>query len=1145
MSVNETDLNKYQKKTDKQHILDNPDTYIGSVELIESNEFVHYKETERIKKTNIEYNPGLYKLFDEGIVNCRDHVVRMQQLVDSGSDNSIPVTYIDIGISDDGIITMINDGNGIDVAEHPEYKVWIPELIFGHLRTSTNYDKTQKKIVGGKNGFGFKLVLIWSTWGSIETIDHVRCLKYKQEFHNNLDIIDKPTISKSGKTKPYTKIQFKPDYKRLGLENGLTPDMINLFRRRIYDIAAVTNKSVKVKFNSLIIPVKNFQHYVKQIVGDEDVKFEEANERWEYAVSLSNDGEFDQVSFVNGIYTSKGGKHVEYILNQIIRKLVAYIKLKKKVDVKSTAIKEQLCLFIRSDIENPAFDSQTKDYMNTPITKFGSTCTVSDKFIEKIAKMGVMNAACAITEIKETKTLKKHDGSKNKNIRGIPKLIDANFAGTAKSSECSLILCEGDSAKAGIVSGLSKDDRNNIGIYPMKGKMFNVRGETINKIGDNKEINEIKQILGLEHGKVYTETDVKTKLRYGKILFMTDQDLDGSHIKGLGINLFDSGWQSLIQIPEFIGYMNTPILKAEKGNQNKEFYNEGEFELWKKDNDLKGWKIKYYKGLGTSTSKEFKEYFAKKKIVAFQSTGDTSKQMIDMVFNKKRSDDRKDWLANYNRELYLDTSKSTVTYEEFINNDLIHFSKYDNDRSIPNLVDGQKISLRKILFSAFKKRLYNEIKVAQFSGYVSEHSGYHHGEASLNGAIIGLAQNFVGSNNINLLEPKGQFGTRLEGGKDAASERYIFTHLTKLARLIFRPADDNILDYLNDDGTSVEPIYYVPIIPMVLVNGSKGIGTGFSTDIMCYNPDQIINKLELMLKKQDHNIDILPYYQGFKGTIEFLASEKKYLIKGLYEKIGENKIKITELPIGQWTTDYKVFLENLMDNKKKDKTYIRDFTDLSTDISVDFTVEFYPGTLTELMNKSTDISGNTATISGLEKLLKLYTTHATSNMHLFDAKERLRKFDTPSEIIEEYYNVRLAFYEKRKKFQIDTIEKTLLHLSNKARFINENLAGTIDLRRKKKDEINKILIEKKYNSISDDNDINFNYLTKMPMDSVSEEAVDKLMKEKEEQEKELLTLNKTTIEEIWLTELAELKIAYKEFCNITTGKKTIIIKKKK
>ena len=1163
MPSKDNDLNKYQKKSDREHILDNPDTYIGSVELIDSNEFILSEDKNSIIKKTIQINPGLYKLFDEGIVNCRDHVIRMQQQIKEGKENIQSVSYIDVGISDDGTITMINDGNGIDVAEHPEYKIWIPEMIFGHLRTSTNYNKEEKKIIGGKNGFGFKLVLIWSTWGRIETVDHTRGLKYVQEFKDNLLTIEKPTITKC-KNKPYTKIEFKPDYKRLQLKEGITPDIYNLLMRRIYDIGAVTDQSVKVKLNSNQIPIKNFQQYVKKIVGSNDLKYECSNDRWEYAIALAPDGEFTQISFCNGIYTSKGGKHVEYIMNQIVKKLTQYIKEKKKVDVKPSAIKEQLFLFLRCDIENPNYDSQSKEFLNTPSSKFGSNCNISDKFIEGIAKMGVMSAACQITEIKENKSQKKTDGTKSRSIRGIPKLIDANFAGTTKSGECSLILCEGDSAKAGIVSGLSKDDRNTIGIYPMKGKMFNVRGESVTKIGDNKEICEIKQILGLEYGKNYTANDVKNKLRYGKILFMTDQDLDGSHIKGLGLNLFEAEWRSLIEIPEFIGYMNTPILKAEKAGLHKEFYNEGEFELWKNDigDGLKSWKIKYYKGLGTSTSKEFKEYFAQKKIVFFESTGDKSIQTIDMVFNKKRSDDRKDWLATYNRELYLDTSKSKVTYEEFIHNDLIHFSKYDNDRSIPNLIDGLKISLRKILFAAFKKKLNSEIKVAQFSGYVSEHSGYHHGEASLNGAIIGLAQNYVGSNNINIFEPLGQFGTRLTGGKDAASERYIFTKLNKLTRIIFPVADDDILQYLDDDGTSVEPIYYVPIIPMVLVNGAKGIGTGFSTDIMCYNPLQIINKLILMLKGEAHNVDIDPYYKGFKGTIESIEDKqnkrnKKYLIRGVFEKIKENKIRITELPIGTWTQDYKEFIESLIDHKKKDsKPLVKDYVDMSTDANVDFTIEFHSGCLGELLTNLMDISGGkldspSDKVTGVEKLLKLYTTHTTTNMHLFDANEHLRKFDTASEIIEEYYQTRLTFYEKRKKYQIDKIEKELIILSNKARFINDNLSGKIDLRRKKKDEIVVILTNLNYTPLCDEGLLSspqFNYLTKMPMDSVTEEAVEKLMKEKQEKDTELNVLKSMKIEKIWLNELEELKKEYIKFMDLTNNKpsdKSIMIRKKK
>jgi len=478
-----------QQKTDKQHILDNPDTYIGSVETVDSNVWIMNETNDKIIEKNINYVPGLFKLFDEGIVNCRDHVVRMQSKIEQGVDNSLPVTYIDIAIQDDGTIIMINDGNGIDVVQHPEYKTWVPELIFGHLRTSTNYNKEEKKIVGGKNGFGFKLVLIWSTYGSIETVDHIRGLKYTQEFKDNLDTICSPKITKASKAKPYTKIIFKPDYQRLGL-NGLTPDLIALLKKRVYDISAVTDKTIKVKYNSSIIPTKNFEQYINLYIGEKAVSprvYEEANPRWEYAVALTPTNEFIQVSFVNGIYTSKGGKHVEYILNQITRKLAEYIEKKKKVKVNPNSIKEQLILFLRCDIENPAFDSQTKDFMNTPMAKFGSKCEVSDKFIEKVAKMGVMDAACAITEVKDNKAVKKTDGTKSKSIKGIPKLDDANWAGTEKSKECMIIFCEGDSAKTGVISGLSSVDRNTIGVYPLKGKVMNVRGETTKKVAENNE----------------------------------------------------------------------------------------------------------------------------------------------------------------------------------------------------------------------------------------------------------------------------------------------------------------------------------------------------------------------------------------------------------------------------------------------------------------------------------------------------------------------------------------------------------------------------------------------------------------------------------------------------------------------------------
>ena len=344
--VNETQSSilaqKYQKKTDKEHVLDTPDTYTGSMTVTDYDTFVFVDNADKSNgndkdgETNDKLNmsndkivekqvsivPGLYKIFDEAVVNTRDQTVRMRNLIDKGNTDAIPVTEIDISFDkQEGTITLSNNGNGIDIAKHPAENIWIPELIFAHLRTSTNYDKTEKKTTGGKNGFGIKLAFIWSTWARIETVDHIRKLKYTQEFENNLNIIKEPSITKYTK-KPYTKVSFKPDYKRMGL-SGLTDDLLALFKRRVFDLAAVTDKSVKVKYNNELVPIKSFLQYVDYYVGDKTTTariHEEANERWEYVVCMAPKEEFTQVSFVNGIFTSKGGKHVEYVLTSLCEK---------------------------------------------------------------------------------------------------------------------------------------------------------------------------------------------------------------------------------------------------------------------------------------------------------------------------------------------------------------------------------------------------------------------------------------------------------------------------------------------------------------------------------------------------------------------------------------------------------------------------------------------------------------------------------------------------------------------------------------------------------------------------------------------------------------------------------------------------------
>ena len=243
--------------------------------------------------------------------------------------------------------------------------------------------------------------------------------------------------------------------------------------------------------------------------------------------------------------------------------------------------------------------------------------------------------------------------------------------------------------------------------------------------------------------------------------------------------------------------------------------------------------------------------------------------LIDMAFSKSKVEARKKWLNSVEKNTFLNYSnaqRNGIKYSEFINRELILFSIADNARSIPHIMDGFKPSQRKVLFACFKKKLKTEIKVAQLAGYIGEHSAYHHGDMSLNGTIIGMAQSYVGSNNVNLLYPSGQFGTRRMGGKDHASARYIFTRLEKIARAIFHPDDDALLNYLNDDGLSVEPEFYMPVIPMVLVNGSDGIGTGYSTTIQNHDPREIIENIRKMINGEEPE-NMHPKFAGFTGEV--------------------------------------------------------------------------------------------------------------------------------------------------------------------------------------------------------------------------------------------------------------------------------------
>lgn len=1130
-------VDDFKKLSPREHILKLPDTYIGSTDITHGGRWVFNAEVGHMEYRTVAMNPGLYKTFDEIIVNARDAYVR------SSEEGRTPVKNISVTVErrsqDDVTLRVTNDGDGIIVQIHPEEKVYIPEMIFGHLLTSTNYkDEGDMKemITGGKNGYGAKLTNIYSRQFTVITNDTASGKKYTQTWTNNMSKTGKPTITKGG-AKGEVTIEWIPDMSRF--PGGLSDDMFAILHTRVIELAAVIG--AKVTFNGSPVTGNTFEKFMKLFLreGMAGHVYERAGERWEIGAVLASQlyqGDSSEtleerhISFVNGINTRKGGKHVDLVVRDVLTDFCEVAK-KKRLDLKPGQIRDSVVFFVNATIVNPSFDSQTKENLTTPVTKFGSKPTISAKFVENLGKLGLFDEAQGILDAKAVKDAKKTDGKKRTTLHGLPKLTDATFAGSAKSPECTLILTEGDSASSSAIAGLTVVGRERYGVFPLKGKPLNVKDISVKKFNDNEELTAIKRILGLEHGKVYT--DLKS-LRYGRILIMTDQDHDGSHIKGLLMNLFDTEWPSLLKIG-FVCTLLTPILKAFKGHRTESFYSQAAYEAWRPTAGP-GWHIKYYKGLGTSTAKEAKEWFEQMNDAQYTWT-DHSHEAIDLAFNKKRPDDRKAWLQEYDSTKQVDYTCKKVPIERFIHNELIHFSNADNIRSLPSVMDGLKPSQRKVLFGCLKRNLRQEVKVAQLAGYVSEHAAYHHGEASLNGTIIGMAQNFVGANNINLLRPNGQFGSRLQGGKDAASPRYIFTCLEPIVETIFRKDDAAILNYLEDDGQSIEPDYYLPVVPLIAINGCVGIGTGFSTNIPSYDPRQIVALLRQRLQGSietlaGRNLD--PYFHGFTGRIT-RPNDVTWRTHGSYEVDDDrNVITITELPIGTWSQDYKEMLEKMftasapaggvgastsqtcMADAIGLRHYVEENTDRQVRIELHFTVDGF------IETKSSP--------EDFEKTFKLTEDHRITNMCGFDPEGKIIKYDSIGDILEAYFERRYEGYVARKAALMEQLEADLVQLTAKARFIQAYLDKTLKIERCSDDEIIAGLkahdLPPLDNLEAPDHIKSYEYLMSMRLDRLKASKVEELLREVELARKRLDELRGTHESMLWIRDLDEFEVEY-------------------
>ncbi|CAK7565748.1 MAG: DNA topoisomerase 2 [Sporothrix epigloea] len=1149
----------YQKLTQLEHIIKRPDTYIGSVEHQEQAMWVYNKTTNQMEKRSVSFVPGLYKIFDEILVNAADNKQR---------DASMTTLKVTVN-RESGQISVENNGKGIAVEMHQKEKVYIPELLFGHLLTGSNYDDNEKKTVGGRNGYGAKLCNVFSTEFSIECQDSANGKRYQQSWHKNMSIMDKAKVT-ANKAADFVRVTFTPDYKRFNMPNGIDDDLEALIYRRVYDMAGVVD-GVKIYLNGEHLKVgfkKYCDLYAKAIAKERDeevtseelpvaatVQFEDTklHRRWQVGFTVS-DGSFQQVSFVNSIATTSGGTHVNYIADQICNALLTDLnKRKKGHSLKLNHIRNHIFIFVNCFIDNPAFSSQTKEQMTTKVSAFGSKCVLSDAFIKKIKSTDAINNIIHFAEKKADKMMSKSDGNKRSRISN-DKLVDANLAGTRHGHECTLILTEGDSARGLAVAGRAVLDPDRIGVFPLRGKLLNVRDASIDQITKNKEIQNIKQFLGLKHKQVYTDTK---GLRYGHLMIMADQDHDGSHIKGLLINFLQVQFPSLLQIPEFFQEFITPVVKIWQGPNPKKptklkaFYTIPEYDEWKETHhsEVKRWEHKYLKGLGSSSNEDAQVYFTNldAHLKDFKIMQNEEAQLFDLAFSKKRADARKEWLGNFVPGTFLDQSAKSITYSDFVNKELILFSMADNMRSIPSVLDGFKPGQRKVIYTCFKKNYVKDQKVFELAGTVSKLASYHHGDQSLHQTIVGLAQTFVGSNNVNCLEPSGNFGTRLSGGQDAASARYIFTRLSPFARRVFNAMDEPVLEHNVDEGRVIEPKNYAPVIPMVLVNGADGIGTGWSTQIPNYNPVDIVNNLRRRMGRLD-NVPgeempfepMTPWFRGWKGTPEPEANQPgKFRFNGIVFQDDKHpsEVVVTELPVRLWTDDFKSRLEEII-RAEKSPSWIKDYKEFNDHNTVHFVIQ-----MDEKHMKS-------ALDDGLIERFKLSKTIGTTNLVAFGTNGQIRRYEKVEDIMEEFYRYRFGVYTQRKAHWLGEYHTEFRKLSNQYRFIQEIMDGKLVVSKKKKAVVVQELRDRKYEpfdkedkkgakSKDDDDNIDeddeddvagtgrdFDYLLSMSISSFTQERLDRLKKQIAAKKEQYDELDAKSEKDLWCADLDAFSVEW-------------------
>ena len=791
-------------KDQRDHIFQVPQMYLGgSIKKMERTERVLNLETLLFEEKVISISDGLERIFVEISSNAGDNAARSKRNgVDPGE---VTVTMTETTIK------VRNGGIPIPVEIKKEEKVYVPEMIFGMLMSSSNYDEDKARTEAGVNGFGAKLTNIFSKYFKVTIGDPHNEALYTQIWRENMKIKEEPKIVHYGKNeKAFVEIEYIIDFKKFGYDDMKFPkEAFEFFSRHVVDMAFTLK--IPVSFNGKKFNIKNAKEYAKLYLGKEKVKNSILYCSWPKGTetyiknnvehskdknvlptmeicAIDTPDEAFKISFLNAMWTRNNGVHFEAAFKAIATSVLNTIndtkkgkkKKKEEKNLKLTLsdVKKHVTIIVSCWVEDPEFSGQGKSELKSPTPKV----SIDEKVLKPILNWELVSRLYAELDAKQFRISMKTDGKKTKNLSGMDKLKDANKAGTSESTNCTLYITEGDSALTfakhlrSFIPGEKGNDY--IGCYPLKGKPINIMNASAIKVDGNKEINELKQIIGLKSGVDYSIEENYETLRYGHLMVLADADTDGKHILGLVMNIFHCKFPTLIA-RGFITYLRTKILEVKKGSKKLKFYSQHEYNLWKEQNkDFKTWEHFYFKGLGTSEDVDVEDESKDPKIV--QAVYDEiAPYSMRLAFDKRLTNNRKDWIAQWEPNYEVE-QMMIQPISSFINHEFIQFSIADVARSIPRFTDGLKTSQRKIMWTALKKwgkkagESAEKMKVAQFAAKVSESMAYMHGEKSLEGAIVGMAQNFVGSNNLPFFERKGEFGTRRLLGKDAASGRYIF-----------------------------------------------------------------------------------------------------------------------------------------------------------------------------------------------------------------------------------------------------------------------------------------------------------------------------------------------------------------------------------